>query len=193
MPSSPVMKKLIKLKVLPVYVFVVTGLFPTCTRSSVSNTVNEPCEIQNDSLAIASTLLTLSDAEGIMGEAAELSCNAFTKKPDTLEYKCDYTALSQDTTTGKTGKLYFMYEIYASVAAAENAYTGIYQANSSHEGVEIVLGLGDEAYYHSDGTNFYFFLVRKNEKMFRMKLNKVTSHSSEMNFKEVAKHIADKI
>jgi hypothetical protein len=187
------MKQLIKLKIFPVYIFVVTGLFPTCTKSSAPNTVNEPCEIQNDSVAIASTLLTLSSAEGIMGEAAELSCNTFTKKTDTLEYKCDYTALSQDANTGKTGKLYFMYEIYASVAAAENAYTAIYQANSGHEGIEIVSGLGDEAYYHSDGKNFYFFLVRKNEKMFRMKLNKVTSHSSEVNFKEVTRHIVDKI
>src|SRR5204862_4383991 len=107
--------------------------------------------------------------------------------------RCDYTALLQDEKTSKTGKLYFMYEVYAGVAAAENAYTAIYQANSWHEGVEIVTGLGDEAYYHSDGTNFYFFLVRKNEKMFRIKLNKVTSHSSEVNFKEVARHIVDKI
>jgi hypothetical protein len=51
--------------------------------------------------------------------------------------------------------------------------------------------LGSEAYYHTDGTAFYFFLVRKEEKMFRMKLNKVTSHSSETEFKGVAKKIAD--
>jgi hypothetical protein len=123
-----------------------------------------------------------------MGEPEELTCNTFIKKGDTLEYKCDYTAISQDEITGKTGKLYFMYEVYASVTAAENAYTSIYQANSGHEGVEIVTGLGDEAY-----SAFYFFLVRKNEKMFRLKLNKVTSHSSEANFKEVAKLIADEL
>ena len=110
-----------------------------------------------------------------------------------MEYKCDYTALAEDASTGKTGKLYFMHEVYAGVAAAQNAYASIYHANSGHEGVEIVAGLGDEAYYHSDGKNFYFFLVRKKEKMFRMKLNKVTSHSSEKNFKEVARLIADKL
>ncbi len=162
----------------------------TCKETSPPDV---PCIIQTDSDAIAPTLLTLSYAEKIMGEPAELTCNTFIKKGDTLEYKCDYTALSQDETTGKTGKLYFMYEVYASIAAAENAYTSIYQANSGHEGVEIVTGLGDEAYYHSDGTNFYFFLVRKNEKMFRLKLNKVTSHSSESNFKEATKLIADEL
>jgi ribosomal protein L24E len=77
--------------------------------------------------------------------------------------------------------------------AAKNAYAEIYQANKRHEGVEIVPGLGDEAYYHSDGTNFYFFLVRKDKRMFRLKLNKVTSHSSVMNFKEVARLITDRL
>lgn len=183
-----------KLEIFAAYIFSMISLFLTsCNKTSAQNDGNEPCTIQSDSVAIASKLLALSYAEKIMGEPAELTCNTFIKKSDTLEYKCDYTALLQDEKTGKTGKLYFMYEVYAGVAAAENAYTAIYQANSGHEGVEIVLGLGDEAYYHSDGINFYFFLVRKNEKMFRMKLNKVTSHTSEMYFKEVAKLIVDNI
>jgi hypothetical protein len=175
------------------YVFAAVALMFACKQTSTPADANEPCVIQTDSIAIASKLLTLSDAESIMGEPAELSCNIFTEKTDTLEYRCDYTALSQDAVTGKTGKLYFMYEVYASVAAAENAYSFIYESNRTHEGVEIVTGVGDEAYYHTDGSNFYFFLVRKSEKMFRMKLNKVTSHSSEMNFKEVARHTVDKI
>jgi len=182
-----------KLEIFAVYVVVMISLFSSCKKTSVPNDDTEPCTIQTDSVAVASKLLTLSYAEKSMGEPAELTCNTFIKKSDTLEYRCDYTALLQDEKTGKTGKLYFMYEEYAGVAAAENAYTTIYQANSGHEGVEIVTGLGDEAYYHSDGRNFYFFLVRKNEKMFRMKLNKVTSHSSEINFKEVARLMVNKI
>jgi len=180
-----------KLEISVAYIVAMVGLFPNCNKTSVLN--DEPCIIQTDSAAIASKLLTLSSAEKIMGEPATLTCNTFIKKGDTLEYKCDYTAISQDEVTGKTGKLYFMHEVYASVAAAENAYTSIYRSNSGHQGVEIVPGLGDEAYYHTDGKNFYFFLVRKNEKMFRIKLNKVTSHSSEAEFKTVTRSIVDKI
>ncbi|MBD0297660.1 MAG: hypothetical protein ICV51_05315 [Flavisolibacter sp.] len=182
-----------KRKTFPVYIFALIGLFSTCRKTFAPSNIEQLCVIRTDSVAIASKLLTLSDAVGIMGEPAKLTCNTFIKRSDTLEYKCDYTALSQDEITGKTGKLYFMYEVYAGVDAAANAYSAIYQANSKHEGVEIVSRLGNEAYYHSDGTGFYFFLVRKNEKMFRMKLNKVTRHSSAVKFKEVAKLIADKI
>ncbi|HWH63643.1 MAG TPA: hypothetical protein VNS50_10230 [Ginsengibacter sp.] len=182
-----------KTQIFQVYVFAVISLMFSCKHPPTPADVNEPCIIQTDNDAIASKLLTLSDAEKIMGESAELTCNTFTKKDDTLEYKCDYTELSQDIVTGKTGKLYFMHEVYASIAAAENAYTSIYEANRRHEGVEVVTDLGDEAYYQSDGKNFYFFLVRKGEKMFRMKLNKVTSYSSEAAFKDVAREVADKI
>jgi len=172
---------------------VVAGLLFNCNKSA-SNEDAEPCTgIEGDSVGIASKQLTLANAEKIMGEAATLTCNMFIQRSSTLEYRCDYTALSQDDGTGKTGKLYFMSEVYATEDAAKNAYAEIYQANRNHEGVEIVPGLGDEAYYHSDGTNFYFFLVRKDKKMFRLKLNKVTSHSSVTNFKEVARLIVDRI
>ena len=182
-----------KVEIFAAYIVAMISLISSCNKTSAPNDEIEPCTIQTDSVAMASKLLPLSFAEKIMGEPAKLTCNTFVKKGDTLEYKCDYTALSQDEITGKTGKLYFMYEVYSSITAAENAYTSIYQANSGHEGVEIVPGLGDEAYYHSDGANFYFFLVRKNEKMLRLKLNKVTSHSSEAEFKEVTRLIVDKI
>ena len=182
-----------RLEILTANIVAMISLFLSCDKTSASKDDTEPCTIQADSTAIASKLLNLSFGERIMGEPAKLTCNTFIEKGDTLEYKCDYTALSQDQVTSKTGKLYFMYEVYGSVAAAKNAYTSIYLANSGHEGVVVVSGLGDEAYYHSDGRNFYFFLVRKNKGMIRLKLNKVTSHSSEAEFKEVTRLIVDKI
>jgi len=180
-----------KFKFFPVYILSLIGLFTTGEQRRAN--VNDQSLIQIDTVGIASKLLTLADAEKIMGEPAKLTGNTFMKKGDTLEYKCDYTALSQDPVTSKTGRLYFVYEIYGRVAAAANAYAAIYQSNSGHQGVEIVPSLGDDAYYHSDQTGFYFFLVRKNEKMFRLKLNKITSHSSAMEFKEAARRIVDKL
>ena len=181
-----------RLEILSLHLLVVASLFINCKKSSSEGA--EACTtIEADSIAIASKQLTLPDAEQIMGEPAMLECNNFTQKTSTLQYTCTYTALSVDQSTGKTGKLYFMSEVYADEDASKNAYAEIYEANRRHDGVEIVQGLGDEAYYHSDGENFYFFLVRKDKKMFRLKLNKVTSHSSVTNFKEVARLIVDRI
>jgi hypothetical protein len=175
----------------PVYIISLAGFFATYQKAPTN--VNEPYITQTDTSAIASKLLTLADAKKIMGEPVQLTGNTFTKKGDTLEYRCDYTAIAQDAITSKTGKLYFMYEKFKGVAAAANAYNAIYQANRRHKGVEVVSGLGSEAYYHSDQTGFYFFLVRKNEKMFGLKLNKITSHSSEKEFKAAARRIVDKL
>jgi len=169
------------------------GLLFACSHTSNSSDTGQPGIIQTDSNAIATKLLTLPYAEKIMGEPAQLTGNTFLKKIDTLEYKCDYTAIAEDKITRKTGKLYFMYEVYASVDAAKNAYTAIYEANRHNQGAEVVSGLGDQAYYHSDGKNFYFCLVRKGENMFRMKVNKVTIHSSEKGFKEVTNLITNSI
>ncbi len=186
------MKRHMKLKICAACIFAMIGLLSSCKKNNAP-IEDEPCTIQTDSAAIASTLLTLSFAERIMGEPGKLTCNMFTQKGDTLEYRADYTAVSPDQVTGKTGKLYFMFEVYSSIAAVKNAYTSIYQANKGHAGVEIVPGLGDEAYFHTDGSNFYFFLVRKNEKMLRLKVNKVTSHSSRAEFKAVTRIIVDKL
>src|SRR6186713_2511471 len=97
-----------KCKFFTVSILSLIGSFAACQKAPTN--VNEPCMIQADTVAIAPKLLTLLDAEKIMGEQAKLTCNTFIKKPDTLEYKCDYTALSEDAITSKTGKLYFMYE-----------------------------------------------------------------------------------
>ena len=51
--------------------------------------------------------------------------------------------------------------------------------------------LGDEAYFHSDGENFYFILVRKGLKMIRMKVNKITSNTSVAEFNRVARKITE--
>lgn len=134
-----------------------------------------------------------SDAELILGEKAYLSDSSSAIKKDTLEIKRAYTANSEDSRTGKTGVIYFMIEEYSKESSAQEAYHFFKTANEKHEGVRTVNNMGDEAYFHSDGTNFYFILVRKGKIMFRMKVNKTTSHTSLKEFNLVSKKMADAI
>ena len=133
------------------------------------------------------------DAEKILGEKACLNDSSSTIKKDTLECKAAYTAYSKDSKTGKTGAIYFMIEQYDQELSAKNAYNAIKISNENHEGVKIIQDMGDEAYFHSDGQNFYFILVRKGKMMFRIKVNKITSHTSLDEFNLVSKKISEKL
>lgn len=93
--------------------------------------------------------------------------------------------------TGKTGAVYYLFEQYEDVSSAHEQYSFIKTANEDHEGVKVLHNIGDEAYFHSDYQNFYFIIVRKGEKMFNMKVNKITSRTSLNEFNLVARNLAD--
>lgn len=133
--------------------------------------------------------LTLSDAEKILGEKAHLTDSSSTAKKDTLEYKYTYTANATGKSGDRAGAIYFMIEKYSQVSAAANAYNSIMVLNQRHDGFKPVHDMGDEAYFHSDGQNFYFILVRKGDVMFRIKVNKITRNTSLEEFNAVAKKI----
>lgn len=134
-------------------------------------------------------LLTLSHAEKILGEAAVLTDSASVEGKDASMYQCAFKARSEDPKSKKTGALYFLVEQYIEVNAAQKKYSFIKTANEKHEGVKILNDLGDEAYFHSDGENFYFVMVRKGTKVFNMKVNKITANTSSEEFNSVAKEI----
>jgi hypothetical protein len=136
-------------------------------------------------------LFTIEDAAKILGEPAQLTESSSSLKKNVATYSCAFFAKSPDEKKGKTGAVYFMFEKYDDTASAAKEYASIKKSNENHDGVKTLQHLGDEAYFHSDGQNFYFILVRKAEKMFRMKVNKITSKISVDSFNKVAKKIAD--
>ena len=158
--------------------------FPTDTILSIQSSLQNKPFFQR-------VYFSNSDAELILGERAFLSDSSSAIKKDTLEIKRAYTANSADSKTGKTGVIYFMIEEYSKESSAKGAYHFFKSANEKQEGVRTVNNMGDEAYFHSDGKNFYFILVRKGKIMFRMKVNKITSHTSLSGFNLVSKKMAD--
>ena len=138
-------------------------------------------------------LLSLKDAEKIFGESGKKT-ESITESKDNLKiHKTAYRADAKDPKSGREVNLYFMYEEYKYDSAAKRVYNEIKTGNQTHEGFQVWKGIGDEAYYHTDGTNFYFVLARKGPKMIRMKLNKVTSKSSEAEFKKISEKIVSKL
>ncbi|HLG35577.1 MAG TPA: hypothetical protein VI757_11915 [Bacteroidia bacterium] len=140
-----------------------------------------------------SAFMSPADAEKILGEKAHVTERTPETKDKPVNYRCTYTADTADAKTGKTGAVYFMFEEYAEVLSAQKNYSSIKKANENHEGVKVLSDVGDEAYFHTDNENFYFILVRKGKKMFRIKVNKITSHTSLDEFNAFAKKLAERL
>src|SRR4030095_1736312 len=147
--------------------------------------VNQPREISIRSV----DLLSLSDAKKILGENAHVSDSSASEANGQLTVKRTFTADNVDLETRKKGNIYFMFEHFDQDSSAHKIYSDIKKANEGHPGIMYLSGVGDEAYFHSDGENFYFVLVRKDSKLLRMKLSKITSHSSKAEFLNVTRKI----
>ncbi len=149
-----------------------------------------------------SSLFTLPDAEKILGEPAHLTDSSSTTrgvaskhavndsvsavKKDASTYGCAYKANSVDKKTGKTGIVYFLFEQYPQVSSAKTVYSFYKRANENNPGFKELHGLGDEAWF---GSSPLFVYVRKGDKIFVMKVNKMTSMTSSDEFNLIATQI----
>ena len=135
-------------------------------------------------------LIALGDATAILGEACHLADSSTTRAGAVQRRQLTYTADADEAGTGRRGNLYVMIEDYDAVTAAREKYASIKTANEDHEGIEVLDDLGDEAYFHSDGENFLFIMVRKGTMVFNMKVNKLTRSTSREAFIGLARRIA---
>ncbi|WP_276131631.1 hypothetical protein [Polluticoccus soli] len=141
----------------------------------VADTVETPAASLREGTADVGfyTLFSLADAERILGEPARLSDSATSVVADTLIFQNTYTAIAADKKSGKTGNIYFMYEQYNDASTAHRLLA-YYKTANEKNGAQTVTGIGDEAWFHTDGQNFYFIMARKGNKAIRMKVNKLT-------------------
>jgi hypothetical protein len=157
---------------------------------------------QSQSATDIRNLFTLPDAEKILGEPAHLRDSGSTIqgvvskhsvndsvssiKREASTYRCAYEANSKDTKTGKTGIVYFLYEQYPEVSSAATVYSYYKRNNENNPGFKQLYDLGDEAWF---GNSPLFVYVRKGNKIFVMKVNKMTSLTSLDEFNVVVKQI----
>jgi hypothetical protein len=184
-------------------ILVYTFLLANCSDSSSKVKTNENI-VKEESLTGQGTqkevldtsgpayLLSLNDAEKIIGVPAHLKDSASIIKDNVTIFNSTFTANAWEKSTGKTANIYFMYEQYPFDTAAKRVFTSIKRSNQNH-GIKVLHDLGDEAYFHSDNQNFYFIMVRKGSKMIRMKVNKITSSTSLDSFYLIANKITSSL
>src|SRR6202008_4816537 len=99
------------------------------------------------------------DAEKILGEPAHLQDSSSTIKNGPGVFQSAFQSDALDSSSQKTGIIYFFIEIHENEKSAHKDHQFIFNANKKN-GAEKVEDLGDEAYFHTDNENFYYIQVR---------------------------------
>jgi len=71
-----------------------------------------------------------------------------------------------------------MIERFNGAGECEKAYENIVKFNDGATGLTLLHSIGDEALLHTDSSNFALIVARKENKMLRIKVNKLTNNTS---------------
>ncbi|MBL7828581.1 MAG: hypothetical protein JNJ57_18245 [Saprospiraceae bacterium] len=142
--------------------------------------------IQNDPAAIAANLLSVYDAEKIFGGPAALTENTIVRKNDSQLYKCAYVAQGQDLMAGRPSVLDLSLEEFNADGSASVLFGNLRKEYESEAGFQTVFNLGSEAFFTSDNQNYYYILIRKNNKLLGLSLKKIPNSGALESFKMAA-------
>jgi hypothetical protein len=135
--------------------------------------------------------ITEAEASRILGQTAERIESTVAEREEGVErFTCIFTATTDDPKTHKRGNLYYILEVYPDSAAAHKTYAEIVASNVHMPGQHIPANLGREAWEQTDRENFYLVLVRERNMLLRIKINKLTSLTSQKDLLEVVREIA---
>ena len=169
---------------------ILAGPVHACPIDFIRSATNSTDLIRPDTIP-PENRFTVEDAEKILGEKARAGEDKTEINAISQSFTKSYSALTGDTKTGRTGNLWVIFEHYNKVEEADAKYDEMLASNRNSPGVKILSNIGDEAWWHSDGTNFYLIIIRKGNRMFRMKVNRVTSKTSVEEFNRYARKVAE--
>jgi hypothetical protein len=138
-------------------------------------------------------LVSIKDAEKILGQPAQISADSSETTNHIIKFRCTFTASQQQPHRDKESNLYYLLEEYPSINAAATAFKFIVSENEGMPGLYTLPGLGDEAIIQTDNSNYELIMVRKSDKMIRMKVNKLTPTTSLSELKRIAKQVSDQL
>lgn len=124
--------------------------------------------------------LAKSDAEKILGSPAHQTESETLNGKGVVVHKCTWRATNETFNSN----LYYVGEQYDNAESAHKVFSDIVTSNTGSG--QSRPDIGDEAWFHSDGTNFCLIIVRKGSKMIRMKVNKLTTETSVDEMKRIA-------
>ena len=137
--------------------------------------------------------LSLEEAERILGESAILKERTNDTKNDMYVSKTTFTAKAVEEKTQKQGNVYYMIERYTTEEDATKTIQSFIESNQNDKGFELLADCGDQAFFHTDKHNFCLIVVRKANKMIRIKVNKVTAKTSFVEVRKIGKELMGRL
>ena len=125
--------------------------------------------------------LANADVEKILGLPARQTESETFTKDNALQHKCSWKATNEDLNSN----LYYLDEQYKNAESAHKVFEDIVVSNRNNPG-QTRPEIGDEAWFHSDETNFCLLMVRKGNKIIRMKVSKLTKKTSVEEMRRIA-------
>lgn len=137
--------------------------------------------------------LSNADAQKILGQPVKIIANDSSVSNDKGLIKCTYRGVANDNPNENKANLYFILEESLTNEKAKEIYKEIWDSNKNHPGIEVLSGIGDEAYSHSDKPNFHFVMARKGKFTVRLKINKAVEVTSLAELKDFAERLVEKL
>jgi hypothetical protein len=138
-------------------------------------------------------VLDVGEAVRILGNESRLEKFTAYLDGETRAYQSSFRDDRPDPATGKTGILGYMYEEYQSAEAARSFLDSTLKANRLSPEHAIRMQGGAELHYFTGGDVIRMVMIRKENRLIRLKVNPVTSRYNLVGFRMVATELAMKL
>ena len=138
-------------------------------------------------------VLDVGQAERILGNKGSLEKVTAYLDGGTRAYQSYFRDDQVDPATGKTGILGYMYEEYQSVEAAKSFLDSTLKANRLSPEDAIRMEGGVELHYFTGGDVIRMFMMLRENRLIRLKVNPVTNRYSLVELRRVAAELAKQL
>ena len=174
-----------------ILIFITTLFTSFCFgQSENSNSKNKSEEkYPLDSSLFPFKFISRTEAEKILGHPAHVKDSLLKLTGSYLRSQFHYVTNLKDSAAGQKGMLFFGFEQFQQTSEAERAYAEIKTENEKTSVVNKLVEMGDEGFLVRDQLNFPFIMIRKNNRIFKLKTYNIKSEDSFNELQLIAKKI----
>lgn len=129
-----------------------------------------------DSAMRSCYFITNADAGKILEKPSYLKDSTYRYANGLLRYTFDYLASRIDSTS--KGRIFFTYEQYKNDSFSKDIYQSIKTENEKLGSLTAIKNIGDEGFFQKDSQGQPFIIIRKNNKVYKLRVFYVTSDTS---------------